>query len=71
MSSSWNILNPNSPEPVRERQLAINRRHFFDRSATGIGVAALSSLLRRDGLSAVTQPSSDLKGLPGLPHFAP
>ena len=71
MSSFWNILNPNSPSPVLERQLAINRRHFFDRSATGIGVAALGSLLGRDGLSAVTNQNSNLMGLPGLPHFAP
>ncbi len=40
----------------------ITRRHFFSRSATGIGVAALGSLLSRDGFAA---------GLPGLPHFPP
>src|SRR5437763_2413333 len=40
----------------------ITRRHFFSRSATGIGVAALGSLLARDGFAA---------GLPGLPHFPP
>ena len=40
----------------------ITRRHFFSRSATGVGIAALSSLLARDGLAA---------GLPGLPHFPP
>jgi len=32
-------------DPVTGRALAITRRHFFARSATGIGVAALSSLL--------------------------
>jgi hypothetical protein len=39
----------------------LTRRHFFSRTATGLGVAALSQLL------GATEP----KGLPGLPHFAP
>jgi hypothetical protein len=41
----------------------MTRRHFFSRTSTGIGIAALASLLpdelRADG------------GLPGLPHFPP
>ena len=40
------------------------RRHFFSRAATGIGIAALGSLLAEDGYAATG-------GLPGLPHFAP
>src|SRR5689334_1664002 len=44
---------------------AITRRHFFGRAGTGVGVAALSSLLSADAQAAVTG------GLPGLPHFAP
>src|SRR4051794_31465503 len=40
----------------------ITRRHFFSRSATGIGVAALGSLLTRDGFAL---------GLPGFPNFPP
>jgi hypothetical protein len=40
----------------------ITRRHFFSRTSTGIGIAALGSLLARDGFAA---------GLPGLPHFPP
>ena len=40
------------------------RRHFFGRSATGLGAAALASLLPQD-LQARTG------GLPGMPHFAP
>jgi hypothetical protein len=43
----------------------MTRRHFFGRSATGIGVAALANLLGPD-LRAAGQ-----GGLPGLPHFAP
>src|SRR5438093_7975930 len=40
----------------------LTRRHFFSLSSTGIGVAALGSLLERD-LSAAA--------MPGLPHFPP
>ena len=71
MPSSWNIFDPNAPEPLRDRQLAINRRQFFGRSATGIGVAALGSLLGRDDLIAENGIGGGAKGLSGLPHFAP
>ncbi len=50
--------------------LAINRRHFFGKSASGIGIAALSSLLAEDNLSA-EESSSRVGGLPGLPHWTP
>src|SRR3982075_3307471 len=43
----------------------LTRRHFFGRTATGIGVAALANLLGPD-LNATVH-----GGLPGLPHFAP
>src|SRR5215475_8682362 len=42
----------------------ITRRAFFGKAATGLGTAALASLMERD-LHAATG------GLPGLPHFAP
>jgi hypothetical protein len=42
---------------------AITRRHFFGRAGTGVGMAALASLLEKDGLASV--------GLTGLPHFKP
>ncbi|MBI3693733.1 MAG: DUF1501 domain-containing protein [Acidobacteria bacterium] len=45
------------------KPLLLTRRHFFSRTSTGLGLAALASLLPRD-LEAST-------GLPGLPHFAP
>ena len=59
--------------PLDQHQLDTTRRQFFGRSATGIGVAALASLLGRGGamagpLAAGGTPSA--KGLPGLPHFA-
>src|SRR5437762_8422774 len=41
--------------------LPLTRRHFFSRASTGLGVAALGSLLSKDIGAA----------LPGLPHFPP
>jgi hypothetical protein len=41
-----------------------SRRQFFNRATGGMGLAALSTLLKRDLQGAET-------GLPGLPHFAP
>ncbi|HRA90357.1 MAG TPA: DUF1501 domain-containing protein, partial [Planctomycetaceae bacterium] len=63
------ILNPAAPAPLTEHQLGINRRHFFGRSATGIGTAALACLLQADGVKA-DETSSTTNAL-GLPHFAP
>jgi hypothetical protein len=40
------------------------RRYFFGRTGTGLGIAALAGLLRKDLEGAAD-------GLPGLPHFAP
>src|SRR5262245_42795442 len=45
-------------------QMLPSRRYFLGRSATGLGVAALASLLGREAAGAEG-------GLPGLPHFAP
>ncbi len=42
----------------------LTRRHFFGRSATGIGIAALSQLLHAGSTKRVG-------GLPGIPNFAP
>jgi hypothetical protein len=44
---------------IRERILGITRRHFFGRSATGLGAAALGTLLAEEGPNSVA------------PHFAP
>src|SRR5689334_17011836 len=43
----------------------ITRRHFFGRAGTGVGAAALASLLGGDANAATSG------GLPGLPHFPP
>ncbi len=54
--------------PAAERALHLSRRHFFGKSAVGIGAAALSSLMGKDATAA---PGPRVGGLPGLPHFAP
>jgi hypothetical protein len=57
--------------PLLEKQLLVTRRHFFGRSATGIGVAALASLLNERLLAAEVDPTLRTHGtLPAL-HFAP
>jgi len=49
-------------DPLRERLTSMTRRHFFGR--TGVGLAALATLLQRDGAAQAAG------GLPGVPHFA-
>lgn len=54
--------------PLAQHHANLSRRHFFGRSATGIGTAALASLLSQDASGAARQRTG---GLPSLPHFAP
>lgn len=56
--------------PLLENQLHLTRRQFFGRTATGIGVAALASLLGKD-LLAAPEARREFGRLPGLPHFPP
>jgi hypothetical protein len=51
-------------DPIVQHQLRMNRRAFLGRTATGIGAAALASLLPRDLLAAD-------RGIAGFPNFAP
>jgi hypothetical protein len=53
--------------------LHLTRRQFFGRSAQGIGIGALASLLSPEMLAASIDQPRDPKsgGLVGLPHFAP
>ncbi len=58
----------------QQRRLHTTRREFFGRTATGIGTAALASLLGKTGFGAEGNSQSQNSrpgGLPGLPHFAP
>jgi len=60
--------------PFRESELIETRRHFFGRTAAGIGAAALGSLANPDlfaGTLGNKPTADDSPGLPGLPHFAP
>ena len=57
--------------PLRERELLINRRHFFGRTAAGIGAAALGSLLNPNLFSAFGAQSDAAPSILGNPHFAP
>ena len=54
-----------------QQKLHSTRREFFGRSASGIGSAALASLLNRSGLAREQRPEPRGGGLPGIPHFAP
>ena len=48
----------------------VTRRQLFGSAASGIGVAALASLLKTDTATGSTTQESG-QGLPELPHFAP
>ncbi|MEC7922006.1 MAG: DUF1501 domain-containing protein [Planctomycetota bacterium] len=50
-------------DPLSQQNALQTRRHFFGRSATGIGTAALASLLSRNAPGE--------QGKPDLPHFRP
>jgi len=51
--------------PIREAELIETRRHFFGRAATGLGAAALTSLMNPSAFAAPTT------GALEAPHFAP
>ena len=54
--------------PIDELRTKLTRRHFFSHGATGIGVAALGSLLADD---ASTAPAKSGPREPGVPLFRP
>lgn len=55
------------PNPLSEQRALLTRKQFFGRAATGIGSAALGSLMTRSTNAA----PSTTSGLADLPHFAP
>jgi hypothetical protein len=67
------------PEEILHRINSVNRRTFLTRSAAGIGMAALASLLNEpvaraaavEGGAAASRLRTVTGGLPDLPHFAP
>jgi hypothetical protein len=56
--------------PLREHELLITRRHFFGRTAAGVGAAALGSLLNPNLFSAFGGQTDPAATLLGQPHFA-
>ena len=53
--------------PLQEERLLMNRRHFFGRTAVGLGAAALGSLLN----PGIFLAGGEEAGFPiGKPHFA-
>ena len=56
--------------PFQAGQLNLTRREFFGRGASGIGIAALASLLGRGRLVSAAPSGSSIPGsIPGLPDF--
>jgi hypothetical protein len=53
--------------PLREHELLITRRHFFGRTAAGLGAAALGSVLNPNLFGAQADSAATLLG---QPHFA-
>ena len=56
-------------DPLREGRLLINRRHFFGRTATGLGAAALGSLLNPGLFSSLAAENDPAKAGLGASHF--
>jgi hypothetical protein len=56
--------------PLHDTLLSLTRRHFFGRAATGLGIAALATLLG-DEKALAESDAGATSGLPGLPHFTP
>ncbi len=58
-------------DPKDEYQLMMTRRHFFGRTAMGIGTAALASLFNEESFAADNAPPAIQNPQSPLPHFAP
>jgi hypothetical protein len=63
------MINSISRDAAYQLGLQMTRRHFFGRAATGIGTAALASLLNPDLLTAAAIPGD--RGALGQPHRKP
>ncbi len=53
---------------VQQNVARVNRRQLFGSAASGVGVAALASLLGRNSPATEPLANSTFNGLPGLPH---
>lgn len=59
------------PESHEQMKLRMTRRAFFSRTSTGIGIAALASLLPASLSAEESKFNPKTGGLLGLPHFPP
>ena len=59
------------PESHEQMKLRMTRRAFFSRTSTGIGIAALASLLPASLSAEESKFNRKTGGLLGLPHFPP
>jgi len=57
--------------PLTEQYQQLTRRAFLGRGATGVGAAALATLLGGEALGAASASGGGLKGLPGYPQITP
>ena len=55
--------------PLREAALVETRRHFFGRTATGIGTAALASLVNPQAFGTTAPPSAEEAGTQDLERY--
>jgi hypothetical protein len=62
MNSMWGTDNSPSAESAHVQSLRITRRHFFGRSAVGLGSLGLSSILFGQGSAWANQPKMPLSG---------
>ena len=47
--------------PIDQHKLLMTRRHFFNKAASGVGTAALASLVERETMAAETQVAAKAK----------
>ena len=57
--------------PIEDFGLALTRRHFFGRSAVGIGTAALAALLDQNAFASANEIPDAVGGFSARPHFPP
>lgn len=58
-------------DPRREHVRLVTRRWFLNAGGSGLGLAALWTLLGEDVWAAGQAGAAPTRGVPGLPHFAP
>ena len=74
ISSQPHLLRSRLPAPLREGLSHETRRQFLSQAGSGVGMAALATLLGKEARAQPPQPEAPTTGhggLPGVPHFAP